>query len=423
VTTTPLDLAAPGRFAAFSIPAYRSYWLSLVLTGFAVQVQTVAVGWYLYDLTRDPLDLGLVGLSQFLPALLLVLVTGSVADRFSRRTIMSVTLALMGMCAIALFAVTGAGIATNWMMFLIIALFGTTRAFYNPARQSLVPNIVPTSHLPPAVAANATATQFATICGPVAGGLLYAIDVRLAFGAAAAFLGAASLFILVGVPKTVPRTGKPMAGWESVSAGFRYVWTNKPVLGAISLDLFAVLFGGAMALLPVYARDVLDIGPEGLGLLRSGPAIGAIAMGLALIVFPIRNHAGKIMFAAVAGFGVATLVFALSATLWISLAALILIGAFDMISVNIRNVLIQIWTPDALLGRVNAVNQIFVGASNELGAFRAGVMATWIGPVAALSLGGALIIPIAAAWAIMFPQLRDVRHLDGRDEASPSPKN
>ncbi|MCD7058615.1 MFS transporter [Pelagibacterium xiamenense] len=423
MSTTPLDVSTPGRFAAFSIPAYRSYWFALVLTSFAVQVQTVAVGWYLYDLTRSPLDLGLVGLSQFLPALLLVLITGSVADRFSRRTIMSVTLALMGVCALALFAVTGAGIATNWMIFLIIALFGTTRAFYNPARQSLVPNIVPTSLLPPAVAANATANQFATICGPVAGGLLYAIDVRLAFGTAAALLAAASLFVVLGVPKLAPRADKPMAGWQSVSAGFRYVWTNRPVLGAISLDLFAVLFGGAMALLPVYARDVLDIGPAGLGLLRSGPAVGAIAVGLALILFPIRNHAGKIMFAAVAGFGVATLVFALSTTLWISLAALILIGAFDMISVNIRNVLVQIWTPDGLRGRVNAVNQIFVGASNELGAFRAGVMATWIGPVAALSLGGALIIPIAAAWAVIFPQLREVRRLDGSDEASSKASN
>lgn len=403
--------APAGRLAAFASPGYRAYWTALMLNGFAVQIQTVAIGWYLYDLTGNPLDLGLLGLSQFAPALLLVLVTGSVADRFSRRTIMSVSLVAEAVTAAVLLLVTLLGLATPLPIFAAMALFGVARAFYNPARQSIVPNLVPNAHLANAIAANSTINQFATICGPVLGGVLYAVGPHYAYGTAIVFLIAASLIIAIGVPKQNRPGSRAPAGWETLSAGFRYVWAQKPVLGAISLDLFAVLFGGAMALLPVYAADILKVGPEGLGLLRAGPAIGAIVMAVVFMLRPIRSHAGIIMFVAVAGFGVATFVFALSTDLWLSFAMLVLIGGFDMVSVNIRSILVQIWTPDDLRGRVNAVNQVFIGASNELGAFRAGVMAVWIGPIAAVALGGVAILAIAGAWAALFPQLRKVQTL------------
>src|SRR5690606_8463346 len=270
---------------------------------------------------------------------------------------------------------------------------------------------VPNTHLANAIAANATANQFATICGPVLGGFLYAVGPQYAYGTSIVFLVAAALVVALGVPRQNRPGSRSPAGWETLSAGFRYVWARKPILGAISLVLFAVLCGGAMALLPVYAADILKVGPEGLGLLRAGPAIGAIVIAVVFMLRPIRNHAGMIMFVAVAGFGAATFVFALSDTLWLSFIMLVLIGGFDMVSVNIRSILVQIWTPDDVRGRVNAVNQVFIGASNELGAFRAGVMAVWIGPVAAVALGGVAIVAIAGAWAALFPQLRKVQRL------------
>jgi MFS family permease len=400
-----------GRLAAFSTHAYRAYWLALIMTGFAVQILTVAVGWYVYNLTGNPLDLGLVGLSQFLPALLLVLVTGSTADRFSRRSIMAICLCAMAGVAVTLLYITSLNLTVVWPVFVAMALFGVARSFYNPARQSIVPNIVPRIHLAQAIATNSTGMQLATICGPVLGGFLYAATPGLAYGVAFGFLCAAALLVFVAVPKLSHSSGKAAATWETVSAGFRYIWSNKPVLGAISLDLFAVLFGGTIALLPVYARDVLAIGPEGLGLLRAGPAVGAIFVGLLLILRPIRNHAGLVMFTAVAGFGIATLVFALSDNLWLSVCALVILGACDMVSVNIRSILLQLWTPDEVRGRVNAVNQVFIGASNELGAFRAGIMAVWIGPIAAVAVGGAAILVVAGVWSRAFPQLRDVKSL------------
>lgn len=403
--------APAGRFAAFSNRGYRFYWAALVLNGFAIQIQTVAVGWYIYDLTRNPLDLGLVGLSQFLPALLLVLVTGSVADRFARRTILASCLLAEAVTAALLLAITLNGFPSPLPIFAAISLFGVARAFYNPARQAIVPNLVPRSQLANAIGANTTANQFATICGPVAGGMLYAIGPEVAYATTIIFILIAFTLVMVGVPVLRQSVLRAPAGWETLSAGFRFIWKSKPVLGAISLDLFAVLLGGALALLPVYARDILQVGPEGLGLLRAGPAFGAIVMGVVFMMRPIGQHAGLYMFVAVAGFGVATVVFALSETLWLSVAMLVLIGGFDMVSVNIRSVLVQLWTPDDVRGRVTAVNSVFIGASNELGAFRAGLMAVWIGPVAAVIVGGAAILGIAAAWAWMFPQLRNVRSL------------
>ncbi|TGD62091.1 MFS transporter [Tabrizicola sp. WMC-M-20] len=409
--TAETDSVPAGRFAAFGNRGYRYFWAATVLNGFAIQIQTVAVGWYIYDLTRNPLDLGLVGLSQFLPALLLVLVTGSVADRFPRRTILAMCLLAEAVTAGLLLAITLIGFGSPLPIFAAISLFGVARAFYNPARQSIVPNLVPRSQLANAIGANTTANQFAIICGPVAGGLLYAIGPQVAYASTITFVLIAFTLVMVGVP--VLRQSAPRApdSWETLSAGFRFIWNSKPVLAAISLDLVAVLMGGALALLPVYARDILQVGPEGLGLLRAGPAFGAIVIGVLFMWHPIGKHAGIYMFLAVAGFGVATFVFALSETLWLSFATLVLIGGFDMVSVNIRSVLVQLWTPDDVRGRVTAVNAVFIGASNEIGAFRAGLMAVWIGPVAAVAVGGTAILGIAATWAWMFPQLRNVRSL------------
>lgn len=404
-------MAGPGRWAdAFRNPGFPSYWVALVASGFAIQIQTVAVGWQVYDLTRDPLDLGLVGLSQFLPAILLVLVTGTVADRFPRRAIMAVCLGVMALGAAGLMALTRGG-GDVGAIFALIVVFGAARAFFNPARQSIVPNLVPGPGLSNAIAVNTSGSQIATICGPVAGGLLYGVNPMAAYGASLGLFALAALFV-ARIPKPPQRTRKSRITAETLGAGFRYIWGHKVVLGAISLDLFAVLLGGATALLPVYARDVLEIGPSGLGFLRAAPAVGAIATGLYLMARPISDHAGRTMFAAVAVFGVFTAVFAVSETLWISVVALAVIGAADMVSVNIRATLVQLWTPDELRGRVNAVNQVFIGASNELGGFRAGSMAALTGPVAAVFVGGIGAVAVAGIWWRAFPGLARIRTLD-----------
>jgi MFS family permease len=389
------------------------YWLSRLAAGFAAQMQTVAVGWQVYDITRNPLDLGFVGLSQFLPALALVLVTGAVADRFSRRAIMAVCLLVEGLCLLALIAFTVLDSKAVWLVFIIIACFGTARAFYNPAQQSLLPNIVPSAILGNAIALSSAGWQLATICGPVAGGLLYDLSPELAYGTAFALVVVAA--ILIGlVPKQERRMTPTRASFETIVAGFRYIWHEKVVLGAISLDLFAVLLGGATALLPVYARDILHVDASGLGLLRAGQAIGGILVALYLTTRSIRDHAGLWMFVFVGVFGLFTIVFGLSTTLWLSIAALIVMGGADMVSVYIRETLIQLWTPDEVRGRVNAVNMVFIGASNELGEFRAGVSAWLIGAVPAVVVGGLGTIGVAVLWAYWFPQLRRARHLDGR---------
>jgi MFS family permease len=401
------------RWAAFQNRAFMKFWVSRVAAAFAVQIQTVAVGWQVYDLTRDPLDLGFVGLSQFLPALALVLVTGAVADRYRRRTIMAVCLGAEAVCAIALLAFSAAGMEAVGLVFVILAAFGTARAFQGPAQQSLMPNLVPPELLANAIALNSSGWQIATICGPVTGGLLYGIAPEAAYGTSIVLLLAAAALVLLIPPrsrKIVPQK----ASFETVVAGFRYIWGEKIVLGAISLDLFAVLLGGATALLPIYARDILVVGPWGLGLLRAGQAIGAILVALYLATRAIRDHAGVLMFVFVGVFGLFTIVFGLSTLVWLSVLALIIMGGADMVSVYVRETLIQLWTPDQVRGRVNAVNQVFIGASNELGEFRAGVSAALIGTVPAVVVGGIGTIAVAALWAWLFPALRRARHLSGR---------
>ncbi len=397
--------------AAFRSPGFGRYWGMLVCTGFAVQIQTVSVAWQVYDLTRNPIDRGYVGLSQFLPALLLVAVTGSVADRFPRRAIIGVCLLVMAAGAAGLLTLTRTGVPHVAAIFALVSVFGAARAFYNPARQAIIANLVPRDQLPNAIAVNTSTNQFATICGPVAGGLLYGAHPLAPYVVSVVLFLLAALFVL-GIPRLPQTIRKGGATWETLSAGFRYIWGNKVVLGAISLDLFAVLLGGATALLPVYARDILDVGPTGLGVLRAAPAAGAILVGLVLVLRPIENHAGRIMFAAVAAFGAFTVVFALSETLWLSVAALALAGGADMVSVYVRASLIQLWTPDELRGRVNAVNQVFIGASNEVGAFRAGMSAALIGPVVAGVVGGLGAVAVAGIWYRAFPRLALIRRMD-----------
>jgi MFS family permease len=402
-----------GHWGVFRHRGFLLFWLSRLLTTFAAQVLSVAIAWQIYDLTHDPFDLGLVGLVQFAPALLLVLVTGAVSDRYNRHIIVAVCQFVEAACGLTFLVLTAIGAISPAWIFSILVVFGVARAFMNPAASSLIPNLVPEQDLASAIAISSSAWQVATIVGPVAGGLLYGVSSTAPYVVTLGLLATAGVFVLL-VPRPPQKTTPEPASWTAVVAGFRYVWHEKIVLGAISLDLFAVLLGGATALLPAYARDILHTGPWGLGLLRSAPGIGAIGVALYLAVRPVRDHAGAIMFAAVALFGAFTLVFGLSTAVWLSIVALALAGAVDMVSVYIRETLIQLWTPDAVRGRVNAVNMVFVGASNELGEFRAGTVAALIGVVPAVVVGGVGTLAIAGIWAWAFPMLRQIRRLDRR---------
>jgi len=404
---------AEGRFAAFGHASFLRYWLARFATTFATNVVSVAVGWQVYDLTRDPFDLGLVGLVQFFPALALVLVTGAVADRYGRRTIMGVTSIVEAGCAAALLYLSWRGLTSPLPIFALLLVFGIARAFFWPASASLVANLVPEKDFANAVAWNSSAWQTASIVGPAAGGLLYGVSAEVAYGSAAAAMLAAGLLVL-SIPRPAQRSSAQRANWADVLGGFNYIWREKVVFGAISLDLFVVLLGGVVALLPVFARDILVLGPWGLGLLRAAPGVGALIVALWLSGGPIRDRAGYVMFVGVALFGGFNFVFGLSTWAWLSIAMLAAAGAADMVSVYIRETLIQIWTPDELRGRVNAVNMVFVGASNELGEFRAGTMAAFIGTVPAVVFGGVGAIAIAGLWIVLFPQLAGVRRLDKR---------
>lgn len=396
---------------AFSYLRYRLFWASALTTSFAVQIMSVAVGWQVYDLTGNTLYLGLIGLLQFLPALVLVLVTGLVADRFNRRMIMAICLGVELVCAFVLFAFANAQGHEIWPIFVVLVFLGLARAFLNPAVDSLAPNLVPPEALANAIAINSTAWQLASILGPVAGGLLYGINNWVPYGTAVVLLMVSITCVLL-IPKPPQRESHQATSMQTMLAGFRYIWGEKIVLGAISLDLFAVLLGGAVALMPVFARDILEVGPWGLGMLRAAPGIGAIAMALTLARFPIRDHAGRILFVFVFLFGLFTLVFGLSKVAWLSIPMLALMGATDMVSVVLRETLMQLWTPDEVRGRVSAVNRVFIGASNELGEFRAGVVAFYIGAAAAVAVGGAGTMLVAVTWPLMFPGLAKARRID-----------
>jgi MFS family permease len=386
-----------------------------LLTSSSALMVGVAVGWQIYDLTRSTFMLGLVGLVEFLPGLLLMLVTGTVADRFNRRAIMAICQAAEAICAATLVVLVLTDTASAAAILSLVGGIGVARAFYRPAMQALLPNLVPREQLASAIAWGSSSNQGAAILGPMLGGVLYGFGAVVPYATAFVFLCVAS-FLATLVPKPEQKTLREPPGWASLVGGVRYLWHEKIVLGATSLDLFAVLLGGAMALLPAIARDVLDTGPWGLGLLRAGPAFGALSLALLMAIYPLKRNAGRLMFITVFLFGLATIGFGLSRTVWISVALLAFMGAADQISVFIRHTLVQIWTPDSLRGRVTAVNGIFIGASNELGAFRAGSVAALIGVVPAVLVGGIGTIAVAAIWWFLFPQLREANRLDGEPD-------
>ena len=393
---------------------FRLYLVARFVTAFAVQMQGVAVGWQVYAITNDPLDLGLIGLAQFLPFVVLVLPAGQVADRFDRRLILVGCYALEVVCALLLLAFSLAHITTPWPVFATLLLFGTARAFAMPTSQAITPNLVPREAFGNAVALNSSTMHVATIAGPSLGGVLYVT------GADTVYMIVSTLLVVsvitmwqVRIP-TIERSREP-ANWHTVLEGLRFVRSRPVVLGAISLDLFAVLFGGATAMLPAYAHDVLHTGPEGLGLLRTAPAIGAASTAVLLAFVPITRGVGRWMFAGVLVFGIATIVFGLSETFALSLAALIMLGTGDMVSVYIRHMLIQLETPDEIRGRVSAVNAVFIGASNELGEFESGVTARWFGLVPSVVIGGIATLVVTGVCMRAFPGLRKMDRFGGQN--------
>ena len=403
------------RFAAFGHLSYRRYFAARFAAAFGAQVLSTSVGWQMYEETGNAALLGWIGLVQFLPALVLVVVTGVTADRFSRRLIMGAGILLEFVSAGMILLLAAIGRFDPVIVLGVLTLFGVARAFVGPASAALAVNLVPAEDFANAVGWTASSWQLASIAGPALGGLIYWLSPMAAYsGAALVFAVAAGL--IFSIPKPAQSTSKEPTTMKTLLGGFSYVWKEKVVLGAISLDLFAVLLGGAVALMPVYAVDILELGSVGNGLLRAAPGIGAIIMVVLLTRFPIRDHAGLILFVSVALFGAATAVFGASTIAWVSILALMLVGAFDMVSVLIREVLMQLWTPDEVRGRVNAVNSIFLGASNELGEARAGFMAAKLGAVITVVGGGVAAIGIAALWAGFFPRLRKARHLEYREE-------
>jgi len=402
------------RFAAFQHSAFKRFFWARFLTASGVQIVATAVGWQLWKATGNAWLLGLIGLVQFLPALLLVLVTGLAADKLGRRRVMGTAIVLKMLCALG---ILGLAITQNFEPALVLSLlgvFGVARAFHTPASSSLVVNVVPKEDFANAIGWVTSSWQLASIAGPAAGGLLYGISGPFAYGVAVMiFATSATLIFFLEKPAQEMETAP--TNWNTLVGGFRFILKEKIVFGAISLDLFAVLLGGAVALLPIYADEILSVGPLGLGMLRAAPGVGAIIMIAFLIRFPVKDHAGTILLISVAAFGAATMVFGLSNVAWLSIAALALVGAFDMISVYIREILLQLWTPDRVRGRVNAVNSIFLGASNELGEFRAGTMAAVWGAVFTVTAGGAAAIGIAALWRGLFPKMAKTRKLEAPD--------
>lgn len=404
---------SPSLPPAFRHRAFALFWGGRMVATFAIQIVSVAVGWQIYDMTRDPWDLGLVGLVQFVPAAVLVLWTGAAADRFDRRRIMLVCVVVEMLAVLALILLVIDGIGLLWPIYAALAVIGVARAFFAPASQALLPNLVPREDFASAIALSASAWQLASIVGPVTGGLLYGISPLVAYGSALGLLllGLA-MFGGILVPPQSARVRE--AGWDSLVAGLRFIFAEKVVLGAITLDLFAVLLGGATALMPAVARDVLELGPWGLGLLRAAPGVGALVVAAWLAWRPLQDHVGAWLFVYVALFGAATAAFGLSDIPWLSIVLLAVIGGADMVSVSVRETVLQLWTPDQMRGRVTAANMVFVGASNEIGEFRAGSMGSVIGVVPAIVLGGVGTVAVAGLWAWLFPDLRRIRRFEQR---------
>jgi MFS family permease len=407
----PENSNVAGR-VAFQYPSFVLFQTARFCIVLATEMQSVAVGWQVYEITKRPLDLGLVGLAQFLPGILLFLVSGHVADRYDRRRLIIICYAGFALCCGLLLLTSMRNVRSVYYIFAVLILLGIVRSFTGPVSRALLPQLIPEEHFPSAVAWASTIFQGAAILGPAVGGLVYAFF----RGPSAVYILAVLLAIAAVVctlqlkTQAKPRPREPI-NLTTVSAGLRYIWREKVVLGSISLDLFAVFLGGAVALLPVYAREILLTGPWGLGLLRAAPGVGAAAMALFLAHRPIRRKVGLIMLWCVAGFGFFTILFGISHSLILSLIALFFVGATDMVSVIVRAVLIQVATPDEMRGRVNAVDMVFIGASNEFGEFESGLTAQWFGTVPAVVIGGIGTLVVTAIWAWRFPELRKVEQV------------
>jgi MFS family permease len=397
--------------ALLRLPSFLFFLLSRSLTRFASQIGAVAIGWQIYELTGSAFDLGMVGLVQFLPTALLVFVAGQAADRFERKRV--VQLCQLAEAATALFLCWGSygGWLTEVHILIATFVLGMAGAFESPTISALLPLIAPQGSLQRATALSSAAAQVATITGPALGGIAYAFAPGLPYGIMLAFWLLSAL-LTGGIRITEPEPAKDTATADDVFAGVRFIRNNPAILGTISLDLFAVLFGGVTALLPIYARDILDAGPSGLGILRAAPAVGALFMTAILARHAIDRRVGLRMFQAVIVFGVATVVFALSHWIWLSVLALAVLGAADTISVVIRFSLVQLATPNDMRGRVGAVNFLFINASNYLGQFESGVAAALLGTVASAVLGGVATVAIALIWMRLFPTLREVERLE-----------
>ena len=401
---------------------FALFWTSRVCSTLAFHVLNVAIGWQLYALTGDPLDLGLVGLAQFVPSVLLLLLAGHIADRHDRRRVLQMCAVAEVLAALVLCAGSALGMLTPRAIFALVFLIGAARAFQIPTMQALLPSLVPPPLLARAIAANSTASQAATVAGPALGGLVYIAGPAIVYGACAMLFVAAGVLIRRVQPRHAPFARPANSGWASMLDGIRFVRGRPIVLGAISLDLFAVLLGGATALLPIYARDLLHTGPWGLGLLRSATAVGALGMALWLAHHPLGARAGRKMLAAVAVFGVATIVFGVSRSFTLSLAALVVLGAADVVSVVVRQTLVQLQTPDHMRGRVSAVNALFFGTSNQLGEFESGVLAAWIGVVPSVVVGGLGTLVVVMLWMKLFPDLARFDRLESAAIVSETPR-
>jgi len=406
------SVSGPDREEAHQQHDFRQYVVATFLATIAMMIQSVAIAWQVYDLARDPLALGYVGLFQFLPLAIFALPAGELADRIDRRVMLAITYLVQAMCGALFLAMTMERTRAIWPFYAVLVLFGSARAFAAPASQALLPRLVAAKNFPRAVALTSSTRQTAVIVGPAVGGAIYIIGPAIAYCTCAVlFLAVAALIAVLrtqDAPEVHHSDSKPL---RRLMAGITYIRRKPVILGAISLDLFAVLLGGATALLPIYARDILHVGPIGLGLLRSAPALGAAMLGLYLARNPLGQNVGRTMFACVAVFGVATIIFGLSRNFALSLAGLIVLGASDMVSVYVRLSLVQLATPDAMRGRVSAVNYLFIGASNELGEFESGVTAAWFGTVPSVIIGGIGTLLVVALWIVLFPDLARINRL------------
>jgi len=397
---------------AFTHPDFVSYTLARFFIVLSLEMLSVAVGWQVYEITHRPLDLGYVGLAQFLPGFALFLFAGHAADLFDRRRLLMWCYGGFALCSALLLLISWRAPKSVHLIYAVLALLGAVRSFNFPASRAILPQLVPEEHFANAVAWNSSIFQIATIAGPAIGGIVYAIfRGPNAVYAIAVTISILALAMTMRIKILTALCSQEPVSLRTVFAGFRFIWDKKLILGSISLDMFAVLLGGAVALLPVYAREILHTGPWGLGLLRSAPGIGAAVMAIAVAHRPIRRRAGMTMLLCVAGFGVFTIAFGISRSLILSLIALFLCGASDMVSVIIRATLIQIATPDEMRGRVNAVDMLFIGVSNELGEFESGFTAQWFGTVPAVILGGIGTLVVIGIWAWLFPELRKADQL------------